>query len=98
MASLPVTSAWSDQSASLITGTTYVVQNKSSGVLQFYDGATFDAATNDRDGVLLVPTHDGGAGPNSMRWTFDSTRQVRMRVSGAIGGGTADLVEFALAT
>lgn len=82
--------------SSLTTGTTYVVQNKSSGIVQFYEGATFNAATNDRDGVVLVPLHHGGAGSSSMRWQFDSARQVRMRVSGAIGGDT-DLVEFAVA-
>lgn len=93
MASVEVTAAWTDPSATLATGTTCVVQNKSSGVLQFFEGATFSETANDRDGVMLVTLHDGGAGPNSMRWQFDSTREVRMRVSGAIGG-PGDLVEF----
>ena len=96
MASIQVTAAWSDPSSSLTTGTTYVVQNKASGPVQFYEGVTFSAAANDRDGVILVALSDGGAGSSSMRWQFDSARQVRMRVSGAIGGD-GDLVEFALA-
>lgn len=97
MASIQVTKAWSDPSSSLTTGTTYVVQNKTSGVVQFYEGAAFNAATNDRDGVVLVPLHDGGSGANSMRWEYDATRQVRMRLSGGIDSVT-NFVEFALAT
>ena len=97
MASLAVTTAWSDPSASLTADQVYIVQNKSSGVLQFFEGATFDAATNDGDGVLLVPLHDGGSGNSDMRWSYSSSNQVRMRVSGAIPG-TVNAVEFALAS
>ena len=96
MTSVPVTDAWSDPTASLTTGTTYVVQNKATGPVQLYEGASFDAGTNDGDGVILVPLYDGGAGPNSMRWSYDSTRQVRMRLT-APGFGGGDVVEFALA-
>ena len=94
MASVTVTAAWSDPTSGLTTGNSYVVQNKSSGVLQFFEGATFDAAANDGDGVLLVPLHDGGSGNSDLRWTYDSGNQVRIRVSGAISGA-AGSVEFA---
>ena len=94
MASIVVTAAWTDPSGSLTNGSSYIVQNKSSGVLQFFEGATFDASTNDGDGVLLVPLHDGGSGNSDMRWTYDSGNQVRMRVSGAIPD-TPNAVEFA---
>ena len=94
MASVSVTAAWSDPTGSLTTGSSYIVQNKSSGVVQFFEGATFDASTNDGDGVLLTPIHDGGSGNSDMRWTYDSGNQVRMRVSAAIPGATGS-VEFA---
>ena len=61
MASVLVTTAWSDPTGSLTDGSSYIVQNKSSGVVQFFEGATFDASTNDGDGVLLVPIHDNGS-------------------------------------
>ena len=94
MASILVTSAWSDPSASLTADQSYIVQNKSSGTLQFFEGATFDASTNDGDGVILVPLHDGGSGNSDMRWTYSSSNQVRLRVSGAIPGAI-NAVEFA---
>ena len=94
MASVAVTSAWSDPSASLTDGSSYIVQNKSSGVIQFFEGATFDASTNDGDGVLLVPLHDGGSGNSDMRWTYSSSNQVRVRVQAAIPD-TPNTVEFA---
>ena len=94
MASLPVTTAWSDPSASLTDGDSYVVQNKSSGTLQFYEGGTFDAAANDGDGVILVALHDGGSGNSDMRWTYSSANQVRMRISGGFLGAT-NTIEFA---
>ena len=96
MASVAVTNAWSDPTSSLTTGTVYVVQNKATGTVQFYDDSSFNAGTNDGDGVMLVPLHDGGSGPNSMRWQYDSTRQVRVRLT-AEGFGGADVIEFALA-
>ena len=94
MASVAVTDAWSDPSASLTADQAYIVQNKSSGVVQFFEGATFDAAANDGDGVLLVPLHDGGSGVSNMRWSYSSTNQVRMRMSGGIPGGV-NTIEFA---
>ena len=94
MASIAVTSAWSDPSGSLTDGSSYIVQNKSSGVVQFFEGATFDAAANDGDGIILVPLHDGGSGNSDMRWTYSSSNQVRMRVLAAIPGAT-NAVEFA---
>ena len=96
MASLAVTTEWSDPSGSLTADQVYLVQNKSSGVVQFYEGPAFDASTNENDGVLLSAAYDGGAGPNAMRWSYDSTREVRIRMQ---GGGIADasnLIEFAL--
>ena len=93
MASLPVTAAWSDPSSSLTTGKTYVVQNKSGASVQFYEGSTFNATTNDADGVMLVPLHSMASGPNHMRWTFDSANAVRMRMLvEPFGGG--NVVEF----
>ena len=94
MASIAVTAAWSDPTASLTADQAYIVQNKSSGVVQFFEGATFDATTNANDGILLVPLHDGGSGNSDMRWTFDPTSMVRMRMSGGIPN-TTNVVEFA---
>ena len=96
MASIPVTNAWTDPSSSLTSGTTYVVQNRATGPVQFFEGPTFNAGTNDADGVILVALHDHGAGPNSMRWAYDATRQVRMRLT-TPGFGNTDVVEFATA-
>ena len=94
MASIAVTTAWSDPSAGLTDGSSYIVQNKSSGVVQFFEGATFDASTNDGDGILLVSLHDGGSGNSDMRWTYSSANQVRLRMSGGIPD-TPNTVEFA---
>ena len=94
MASIAVTDAWSDPTSGLTTGSSYIVQNKSSGVVQFFEGATFDATTNANDGILLVPLHDGGSGHSDLRWTYDSGNAIRIRVSGAIPGATGS-VEFA---
>ena len=66
MASVVVTTAWSDPTGSLTDGESYIVQNKSSGVVQFFEGATFDASTNDADGVLLVPLHNSESDPISL--------------------------------
>ena len=84
MASIAVTTAWSDPTSSLTADQAYIVQNKSSGVIQFFEGATFDAATNDGDGILIVPLHDGGSGSSHMRWSYDSSNAVRVRLSGGI--------------
>ena len=97
MASLPVTSAWSDPSASLTADQVYIIQNKTTTVVQFFEGTTFNATTNDLDGILLAPMNDGGAGANSMRWSYDSAHQVRLRLAGAPFGGV-NRVEFALAS
>lgn len=94
MASIAVSQAWLDPSASLTADQVYIVQNKSTGILQFYEGVTFDATTNENDGILLVPMHDGGSGASDMRWSYDSGNQVRMRMSGGIAG-TTNSVEFA---
>ena len=94
MASVAVTTAWSDPTANLTADQAYIVQNKSSGVVQFFEGAAFDASTNDGDGVILVPLHDGGSGNSDMRWSYSSANQVRMRMSGGIPGAT-NAVEFA---
>ena len=93
MASVAVTSAWSDPSSGLTTGKTYVVQNRATAPIQFFEGATFTEAANDADGVILMPLHSQTAGPNSMRWTFDSATSVRMRLTGA-GFGGGDRIEF----
>ena len=97
MASLTVTSAWSDPSASLTADQVYIVQNKSGGWLRFFEGTTFSATTNANDGVTLAPVHHKGAVPNHMRWTYDSASMVRLKLDSAISGETAR-VEFALAT
>ena len=94
MASIAVTDAWSDPTSSLTDGSSYIVQNKSSGVLQFYEGSTFNATVNNGDGVLLVPMFNGGSGNSDMRWTYTASNAVRMRVSGAIPG-TPNTIEFA---
>ena len=96
MASVVVTTAWSDPTGSLTDGSSYIVQNKSSGVVQFFEGATFDASTNDGDGVLLVPIHDNGSGNSDMRWAYTSSNEVRIRLAGGIDSVT-NTVEFALA-
>ena len=98
MASIVVTTAWSDPSASLTADQAYVIQNKATGVVQFFEGATFDAATNANDGVLLVSMNDGGSGPNHMRWSYDSGNQVRIRLQGGGIATVSNLVEFALAS
>ena len=77
-----------------MTGNTYVVQNKIGAAIQFYEGATFSASTNDGDGVILVPLNDGGAGPNHLLWTYDSANAVRMRMLAA-PYGSGNVVEFA---
>ena len=94
MASVAVTESWTDPTASLTDGSSYIVQNKSSGILQFYEGSTFSAAANGGDGVLLVPMFHGGAGANNMRWTFDSANAVRMRLQGGSIEGASNVIEF----
>ena len=94
MASVAVTTAWSDPTGSLTDGDSYIIQNKSSGVVTFFEGATFDAVTNDGDGVILVPLHDGGSGNSDMRWTYTASNEVRIRLSGGIDSVT-NAVEFA---
>ena len=93
MASITITDAWTDPTSGLTADQVYIVQNRSTQPIQFYEGATFAAAANDTDGVILVPLHDGGAGPNSMRWEYDSATAVRVRLT-AKGFGGGDLVEF----
>ena len=70
-----------------------MVQNKTGAQVQFYEGATLSETANDRDGVTLLPLHSMASGPNSMRWTFDSATQVRMRMLAQPFGGS-NLVEF----
>ena len=94
MASVTITESWTDPTASLTDGSTYVVQNKTSGVVQFYEGGGFDPTTNDGDGILLVSLHDGGSGNSDMLWKFDASNAVRMRVLAAIPN-TTNAVEFA---
>ena len=94
MASVPVSTAWSDPSGSLTDGNSYVVQNKSSGILQFFEGSSFDASMNDGDGILLVALHDGGSGASDMRWTYTASNAVRVRISGGFPGAT-NTIEFA---
>ena len=99
MASIAVTTAWSDPSANLPADQTYIVQNRATQAIQFFEGATFDATTNANDGVILVPLSDGGSGANSMHWSYDSTNMVRVRmVAAPVGGSAANLLEFALAS
>ena len=93
MASVSITTAWSDPTGALTNGSSYVVQNKSSGVVQFYEGATFNETTNDADGILIVPLHNGGSGSSHMRWSYDSGNAIRVRLSGGIPGVT-NTIEF----
>ena len=93
MASVAVTTAWSDPTGSLTDGSNYVVQNKGSGTLQFFEGSSFDATTNDGDGILLVALHAGGSGSSHMRWSYDSSNAVRVRLAGGIPG-VVDTIEF----
>ena len=95
MTSLSVTNTWSDPSASLTADQIYIVQNRSSGWLRFFEGATFDASANDNDGIMLAPMQHRGSAPNHMRWTYNSTNSVRLRLDTAVGDETAR-VEFAL--
>ena len=97
MASIAITDAWSDPSASLTADQVYIVQNKSTQAVQFFEGAAFDAGTNANDGIIIVPLSDGGSGASSLRWTYDSTNEVRMKLMSK-GFGGQDRVEFALAT
>ena len=97
MASLVITNAWLDPSASLTADQIYIIQNKTTSPIQFFEGTAFDAATNANDGVIIVPLSDGGSGPNSIRWEFDSAHQIRVRMVNA-GYGGANYIEFALAT
>ena len=94
MASIAVTTAWSDPTGSLTDGSSYVVQNKTSGTVQFFEGSSFDPTTNDGDGILLVALHDGGSGASDMRWEYSSANMVRVRMSGGIPGAT-NAIEFA---
>ena len=95
MASLTVTSAWSDPSASLTADQVYIVQNKSGGWLRFFDEASFDPDTNAHDGVALAPLNHKGSAPNHIRWKYIATNQVRLKLDSEISGETAR-VEFAL--
>ena len=97
MASIAVTSAWSDPSVGLTADQVYIVQNKATQAVQFFEGATFDATTNANDGIVIVPLSDGGSGSSSIRWSYDSGNQVRMKLLSS-GFGGQDRVEFALAT
>ena len=94
MASVVVTREWSDPTGSLTDGASFVVQNKSTGVVTFFEGSSFDASTNDGDGLLLVPLHDNGSGNSDMRWTYTAANEVRVRLSGGIDGVT-NVIEFA---
>ena len=98
MASIAVTTEWTDPTSGLTTGTTYIVQNRSTAAIQFFEGPTFNAAANEHDGVMLATLFDGGAGTAQMRWKYDSANQVRIRlVAKGFGGSSANLIEFALA-
>ena len=50
MASIAVTTEWSDPSANLTADQVYIVQNKSTQAVQFFEGPTFDATPNANDG------------------------------------------------
>ena len=93
MASIAVTTEWSDPTGSLTADQAYIVQNKATGVVQFFEGATFDATTNAADGILIVPLHDGGSGSSHMRWSYDSSNMVRVRLAGGIPG-VVNTIEF----
>ena len=93
MASVEVTAEWTDPTGALVDAQTYVVQNKSSGVVQFFEGASFNAVANDGDGVLLLPLYHAGSGRSDLVWTYSAANEIRMRVSGAIPN-TPNLVEF----
>ena len=99
MASLAITDQWSDPSASLTADATYIIQNKATTPMVFFEGSTFDATTNANDGIIITPLSDGGSGASSVRWTYDSSNMVRMKlVAAPFGGSSANLVEFALAS
>lgn len=99
MAAISVTSAWLNPAASLMDGQAYVVQNRTTGPVQFYEGGSFDATVNENDGIILVSLHDGGSGPNHMLWTFNASNEVRVRmIGGGFGGTNNNLVEFALSS
>ena len=99
MASIAVTDQWSDPSGGLTADQTYIVQNRTTQAMVFFEGPTFSATTNANDGVVLVALNDGGAGANSMRWSYTSTNEVRVKMLGIpFGGSAANLVEFALAS
>ena len=94
MASISITSTPTDPSSSLTDGTTYVVQNKSTNDwLRVYEGATFDAATNEKDGILLAPLHHPGAASNSLRLTYNASLATRLNFIGRDGFAHGD-VEF----
>ena len=96
MAAVVVTSSWSDPTAGLTADQTYIIQNRATAAIQFFEGASFNAAANEHDGVMLATLFDGGAGTAQMRWKYDSANQVRIRLV-AKGFGGNDRVEFALA-
>lgn len=99
MATIAVTDAWLDPSSSLTTGTTYVVQNRSTSFVQFFEGPSFSDAANGNDGVMLSPLHDPAAAPNFMRWVYDATNQVRLRMTNApFGEAEQNIVVFVPAT
>lgn len=95
MASLTVTTAWSDPSASLTADQIYIVQNKSCGWMRFFDGASFDPDANARDGLVLAPLSHKGSAPNHIRWKYTAANSVRLKLDSEIPGETA-CVEFAL--
>ena len=99
MAAIAITNQWSDPSASLTADQVYIVQNRTTQPMVFFEGPSFDASANANDGVVLVALNDGGAGANSMRWSYTSTNEVRVKMLGIpFGGSAANLVEFALAS
>ena len=92
MAVLTITSAWMDPSTSLTTGQAYIVQNRSSNWVRFFEADTFNPTTNADDGLVLSPLGHVGQAPNHMKWTFDSGKAVRLKLDSNIG--PASLVEF----
>ena len=99
MASVTVTTAWLDPTAGLTADQVYIIQNRTTQAVLFFEGSAFDPSTNANDGVVLVALNDGGAGANSMRWSYTSTNEVRVKMLGIpFGGSAANLVEFALAS
>ena len=57
-----------------------------------FEADTFDATTNADDGLVLAPLGHVGQAPNHMKWTFDASKAVRLKLDS--DGGPASLVEF----